>query len=90
LLNKYDVNKYDIFILNETVSNSSGNIITNNLNPENIDDYIYDQIYVKSKKTTNINIKNNNKFIKKYIEKTSNNSQQNKLKNIWSEPLDKP
>ena len=38
-------------ILNEPVRNYTGNIITNNLNPENIDDYIYDQIYVKSKKS---------------------------------------
>jgi hypothetical protein len=77
-------------ILNETVSNYTGNIITNNFNPDNINDYIYDQIYVKSKKTTNITIQKNNKFIKKYIEKTSDNSRQNKLKNIWSEPLDQP
>jgi len=77
-------------ILNETVRNYTGPIMTNNLNPENIDDYIYDQIYVKSKKTTNITIQKNNKFVKKYIDKTSNNSRQNILKNIWSEPLDQP
>ncbi len=64
--------------------------MTNNLNPENIDAYIYDQIYVKSKNSTYITIQKNNKFVKKYIEKTSNNSRQNILKNIWSEPLDQP
>ncbi len=66
-------------ILNETVRNSPGNIFSNNLNPENIDDYIYDQIYVKSKKSTTINIKNNNKFIKKYIQKTTTNIYKNDL-----------
>ncbi len=70
-------------ILNETVSNYTGNIITNNLNPENIDDYIYDQIYVKSKKSTYINIQKNEKFVKKYIDKTTDNSRQNILKNIY-------
>ncbi len=54
------------------------------------DDYIYDQIYVKSKKSTYITIQKNNKFVKKYIDKTSNNSRQNIFKNIWSEPLDQP
>ena len=29
-------------ILNETVRNYTGPIMTNNLNPENIDDYIYE------------------------------------------------
>jgi len=66
-------------ILNETVRNYTGNIITNNLNPENIDDYIYDQIYVKSKKSTTINIQKNNKFIKKYIQKTTTNIYKNDL-----------
>ncbi len=77
-------------ILNETVSNYTGNIITNNLNPDNIDDYIYDQIYVKSKKTTNINIQKNKIFIKKYIEKTSIESSKDKTKNIWADPNNKP
>ncbi len=66
-------------ILNETVSNYTGNIISNNLNPENIDDYIYDQIYVKSKKSTTINIQKNNKFVKKYIQKTTTNIYKNDL-----------
>jgi hypothetical protein len=74
-------------ILNETVSNSPGSIITNNLNPENIDDYIYDQIYVKSKKSTYITIQKNEKFVKKYIDKTSDNSRQNKSKNIYKNDL---
>lgn len=74
-------------ILNETVSNSTENIITNNLNPENINDYIYDQIYVKSKKTTNINIQKNKLFIKKYIEKTSVESSKYKTNNIYKNDL---
>ena len=74
-------------ILNEPVRNYTGNIITNNLNPENIDDYIYDQIYVKSKKSTYITIQKNEKFVKKYIDKTSDNSRQNKSKNIYRNGL---
>jgi hypothetical protein len=74
-------------ILNETVSNSPGSIITNNLNPENIDNYIYDQIYVKSKKSTYITIQKNEKFVKKYIDKTSNNARQNILENIYKNDL---
>jgi len=61
-------------ILNETVTNSVQNIITDNLNSENINDYMYDQIYVKGKKTTNIDVHRNKKFIKKYIDSNSNNS----------------
>jgi hypothetical protein len=74
-------------ILNETVSNSSVNIISNNINPDNINDYIYDQIYVKSKKTTNINIQKNKIFIKKYIEKTSVESSKDKTMNIYKNDL---
>ena len=61
--------------------------MTNNLNPENIDDYIYDQIYVKSKKSTYITIQKNNKFIQKYIDKTSVESSKYKTTNIYKNDL---
>jgi hypothetical protein len=64
-------------ILNETVTNSVQNIITDNLNSENINDYMYDQIYVKGKKASNINVYKNKKFIKKYIANNSNNPNPN-------------
>ena len=53
-------------ILNETVSNQSELSMINNLTSQNINDYIYDQIYKKNKKN---NYVSNNKFITKYCER---------------------
>lgn len=67
------MNKCNVFILNETVSNQTESSIINNLTSQNINDYIYDQIYKKNKKN---NYVTNNKFIKKYLDKpkSDNNS----------------
>jgi hypothetical protein len=53
-------------ILNETVSNQTELSMINNLTSQNINDYIYDQIYKKNKKN---NYVSNNKFITKYLDK---------------------
>lgn len=68
------LNNHEVYILNENVSNSTNNIIIDNVNNNNVNDYIYDQIYVKNKKTTNINKNKNKKFIKKYMGKTTFNT----------------
>ena len=56
------LNNHEVYILNENVSNSTNNIIIDNVNNNNVNDYIYDQIYVKNKKTTNINKNKNINF----------------------------
>ncbi len=53
-------------VLNETVSNPIDNITSHNVN-----DYIYDKIYIKNKKSTYININKHKKFIKKHISNTN-------------------
>ena len=50
-------------MLNNTVSNQTGISIINNLTSQNINDYVYEQIYKKN------NYFKNKKFIKKYLYK---------------------
>jgi len=52
-------------ILNETISIYDPNISSNQINPSNVNDYVYDMIFIKTKKA--INIQRNKKFIKKEI-----------------------
>ncbi len=59
-------------MLNETVCNSNGNIMIDQISPDNVNDYIYDMIYIKTKKAVNTNVVRNKKFIKKYINNDSN------------------
>ena len=49
-------------MLNHTVSNQTGISIINNLTSQNINDYVYEQIYKKN------NYFENKKFIKKYLD----------------------
>ena len=74
-------------ILNGSVSNSNGNIPSNNINPDNINDYMYDMIFIKTKKAVNTNIQKNKKLLQKYNSNDSNinnNSDNNLAKSHYS------
>jgi hypothetical protein len=62
-------------ILNETIANHNVNILSNQLNSNDINDYVYNMIFIKTKKAININVQQNKKFIKKYVDKYDSNKQ---------------
>ncbi len=78
-------------ILNETISNSNCDIPSNNINSDNINDYMYDMIFIKSKKAINTNIQKNKKLLQKYNSNDSNmnnNSDNNLAKSNYSPDIE--
>jgi hypothetical protein len=69
-------------ILNETITNYNENISCNQINPNDINDYVYDMIFIKTKKAININVQRNKKFIKKYVDKYDSNKETPNLTNV--------
>jgi len=69
-------------ILNESVSNSDGNIPSNQISPTDTNDYVYDMIFIKTKKAINTNIQRNKKYTKKYVDKYDSNKESPKLTNV--------
>ncbi len=69
-------------VLNETISNHSGDIPSNHNYPTDSNDYIYDMIFIKTKKAINTNVQRNKRFIQKSVETHDANKESPKLKNV--------
>ncbi len=68
-------------ILSETVSNPVENIASNHTYL-NENDYVYDMIFIKTKKAINTSIQRNKKFVKKHTNNDDPNKEPSKLKNV--------
>jgi len=58
------MDRHDIYILHDNVSNSTQYTPPTDITNENINDYLYYQVYVKNKKTKKINMKKHIDFFK--------------------------
>ena len=68
-------------ILSETVSNPVENIASNHTYL-NENDYVYDMIFIKTKKVINTNIQRNKKFVKKHMDNDDPKKESSKTKNV--------
>jgi hypothetical protein len=69
-------------ILSESVSNPVENMASNHTHLNDVNDYVYDMIFIKTKRATNNSIQRNKKFVKKHMNNDDPKKESSKLKNV--------